>query len=286
MMNNIRENEGNHTLTIEEIEKLSYYDFMSYFNVPFFTIGGIKSVEQLADLCEINENSKILEIGCGTGFNSVQIAKKYGCEIIGIDISENMIDKARERVIKENLTEKIKFEVGNAYDLQFEDKEFDVIITIFVSQFLDLQKAFIEFKRVLKDEGRIGINEMGKEDEIPFEIAKEIDEGEHIFRELTDLPFTLYSPKYLEQVMESSGLKNIKTELCHDYLKKKNFSKTIKEFGGWKQLFRILGKMMKLSIKSKKIRKKFSLIDNAKRKLISNRKNSKYTVYILCKGEK
>ena len=52
------------------------------------------------------------------------------------------------------------------------------------------------------------------------------------------------------------------------------------------RLFRTLVKMIKLAIKSKKIRKKFGLIDKAKRKLINNRKNTKYIGYILCLGEK
>jgi len=42
-------------LSIKELEELSYYDFMGYMDVPFFNIGGVGSIDRLAELCEIRE---------------------------------------------------------------------------------------------------------------------------------------------------------------------------------------------------------------------------------------
>ena len=70
------------SLSIEEVEELGYYDFMGYIQVPFFNIGGVSSIDRLAELCHITVDSKILVVGCGTGGNSCYLAKKYWFNLI------------------------------------------------------------------------------------------------------------------------------------------------------------------------------------------------------------
>ncbi|MCK4810935.1 MAG: class I SAM-dependent methyltransferase, partial [Methanosarcinales archaeon] len=150
-------------LSIEEIENLSYYDFMSYLGVPFYQIGGLTSTEKLGGLCQIDEDKKVLVIGCGTGFNACYIVRKFGCRLVGVDIAEEAIKKAKERAESENLRGRVEFRVGDAYALPFEAGTFDAVITQFVSQFLDMEKALKEFVRVLKTGGCVGINEIFKD---------------------------------------------------------------------------------------------------------------------------
>ena len=147
-------------MSISEIEELGYYDFMAYLKVPFFNIGGTPSLDLLAQRCGIDENSHVLDVGCGTGENSVYLAEKYGCRVTGFDISERMVERANERAVSSGLEDRLSFSIGDAYDLDFPDGTFDVVMTVFVSQFLDLKWVFKEFRRVLKDGGWLGINEM------------------------------------------------------------------------------------------------------------------------------
>ena len=172
-------------LSMEKIEKLSYYDFMSYLDVPFFHIGGLKSTMELAELCQIGKDSKVLMVGCRTGFTACYLAKKFGCTVMGVDIAEVSINKAKERAEKENLGDKVEFCIGDAYDLQFKSNTFDVVMTEFVSQFLDKDIAFREFVRVLKPGGYVGINELYKDEDIPPEEFEELMISEQIFGEIT-----------------------------------------------------------------------------------------------------
>ena len=73
-------------LSIDEIEELGYYDFMGYMDVPFFNVGGAASIDRLAEISHINQDTKILVVGCGTGGNSCYLANRYRCTIVGIDI--------------------------------------------------------------------------------------------------------------------------------------------------------------------------------------------------------
>jgi SAM-dependent methyltransferase len=129
-------------LSIEEIEELGYYDFMGYMEVPFFNVGGAASIDRLAELSHINQDTKILNVGCGTGGNSCYLANRHGCTVVGIDISEHMVAQAKERAESLGLTDRVTFHVADAYDLQFPDASFDAVLTVFVSQFLDPTRAY------------------------------------------------------------------------------------------------------------------------------------------------
>ncbi|UCD73591.1 MAG: methyltransferase domain-containing protein, partial [Candidatus Bathyarchaeota archaeon] len=95
------------SLSIKEIEELGYYDFMGYMEVPFFNIGGTSSLDRLAELCRLNQESRILVVGCGTGGNSCYLANKYGCQVVGIDIAEKMVKQAQERAKTLQLSDQV-----------------------------------------------------------------------------------------------------------------------------------------------------------------------------------
>ena len=87
------------------------------------TIGECDFIEK-----EINHNKsfKIIDIGCGTGRHAIELAKR-GYSITGIDLSESLLEKAREKAIKQGLA--IDFLKHDARNLPF-DKEFDVAIML------------------------------------------------------------------------------------------------------------------------------------------------------------
>jgi len=272
--------------SLEELEELSYYDFMGYMDVPFFNIGGVGSIDRLAELCEIRENSKVLVVGCGTGGNSVYLAQAYGCHITGIDIAEHMIQKAQLRAEGLNLTDRVIFQLGDAYHLQFPSNSFDVVLTVFVSQFLDKQRAFPEFVRVMKNGGHLGINEMYKADEIPHEAIDNVREGEQVFQELTGLPFTLNSPTEWRRAFETATLISIIVEEYPHFKQQGTSLKILKEFGGWRKMIKTLSQMLLLAAKSKKIRSRFGKISKGKRLLLRDEVAIKYIGYILVVGRK
>ncbi|MDI6792160.1 MAG: class I SAM-dependent methyltransferase [bacterium] len=103
---------------------------------------------------EITEGKKILEIGCGTGVFTEKIVRT-GAEIIAIDISPELIERAREREVSSN----VQFEVMNVEKMDFPDNNFDSVVGSSILHHLNLEKAFLEIKRVLKPEGRVAFAE-------------------------------------------------------------------------------------------------------------------------------
>jgi len=161
-----------------------------------------------------------------------------------------------------------------------------VVLTVFVSQFLDKQRAFPEFVRVLESEGYLGINEMYKADEIPSEAVDRVREGERVFRELADLPFELDSPVEWRRAFEAATLVNVVVEEYSEFTRQGLTLKIIDEFGGWGMLIRTLGRMLLLAARSKKMRSRFGKISRGKRLLLRDKVAAEYIGYILVVGKK
>jgi len=91
-----------------------------------FTKGTSGEVDFIENEITFNKSGKILDIGCGTGRHSVELARR-GYNVTGIDLSESMINKARSLARKENL--KIDFLVKDARNFSF-DEPFDLAIML------------------------------------------------------------------------------------------------------------------------------------------------------------
>jgi phosphatidylethanolamine/phosphatidyl-N-methylethanolamine N-methyltransferase len=97
---------------------------------------------------------RILEVGVGTGLSLGQYAKSN--QIVGIDISEPMLVKARERVRKLRLDHVEMIAVMDAEQLTFQDASFDVVIAQYVVTAVPHpEKALDEFARVVRPGGEI-----------------------------------------------------------------------------------------------------------------------------------
>jgi len=272
-------------LSLEEVENLSYYDFMSHLGVPFFHIGGLKSTEMLAEACKVGQDKKVLMVGCGTGFSSCYMARKLGCNVVGVDIAQVSVQKAQERAKEQNLEDKVEFRVGDAYSLPFEPDTFDAVMTEFVSMFLEKDRAFKEFERVLKPGGYVGINEMYKDLNLPEGVEEELNKAEELFGEVTKLPFKLYSPQVWQRWLEKAGFKDVEVSTHRAKPNVKEALSLLKDIG-FGVYINMLFPFTKYIIKSKKIRGRIKKVNQGKRILLNKKPSSEHTGYILGVGKK
>jgi ubiquinone/menaquinone biosynthesis C-methylase UbiE len=92
----------------------------------------------------------VLDVACGTGLASEPFLKR-GLSVTGVDNSEPMLDKARERV------KDMKLVLGDAEALPFNEAEFDAVICAQAIHWMDQSKAIAEMARVTKPGGRVAI---------------------------------------------------------------------------------------------------------------------------------
>jgi ubiquinone/menaquinone biosynthesis C-methylase UbiE len=123
-------------------------------------MGGVQATDELAALCHIGAGQSVLEVGSGTGVAACHLAGKYGCRVMGVDLSEEMCAWARKRAERKALAELAGFRTGDAQDLPFDDSSFDVVLCESVTAFPeDQQGAVREYTRVVKPGGYVGMNE-------------------------------------------------------------------------------------------------------------------------------
>ncbi len=162
VMNLDEENQIIHQNPISDIQcdhdSCDMFEFMSdYVGLKILHPGGKQSTLSLLNQLPLDKSKKILEIACGKGRTAVSIAKKYGCRVIGIDILEDSIKEARKYAKKNKIDHLVSFQVADAHQLPFRNKEFDVTIAqamlILVE---DKLKVINETSRVLKNGGTSG----------------------------------------------------------------------------------------------------------------------------------
>jgi len=102
-----------------------------------------------------DEKAKVLDIGTGPGIIALLLAD-MGHSVTGMDLSEDMLKKARENAGRLNL--QVQFKQGDAENIPFEDGSFDAVVNRHVLWTLpDPHKALTEWKRVLRPGGRLVI---------------------------------------------------------------------------------------------------------------------------------
>ena len=123
------------------------YDFLNH----FLSLGiDILWRRRAIRLLEPYKPQRILDVATGTGDLAIEAARLQPKQIVGIDISQKMIDIGKEKIRAKNLESVISFEIGNAEQLTYESNSFDAITVAFgVRNFSDLRKGLSEFYRVL-----------------------------------------------------------------------------------------------------------------------------------------
>ena len=104
----------------------------------------IEKYKRLCELLKLKSSDHVLEIGGGWGSNAIYIAKNYGCKVTSITISEEQLKFAREKVDKENLSEKIKVEL---LDYRKLEGQYDKIISIEMLEAVGEEFLDIYFKK-------------------------------------------------------------------------------------------------------------------------------------------
>jgi demethylmenaquinone methyltransferase/2-methoxy-6-polyprenyl-1,4-benzoquinol methylase len=111
----------------------------------------------------------ILDIATGTGDLAISLSKTNATKIVGLDISEGMLSVGRNKIAKQNLSNKIEMVFGDSENIPFNDNYFDAITVAFgVRNFENLEKGLKEIYRVLKPGGVFVVLETSVPTKTPY----------------------------------------------------------------------------------------------------------------------
>lgn len=107
--------------------------------------------------------ASVIDIATGTGDLAVAIAQATPANVVGLDLSPNMLQVGKDKVAAKHLQNRIEMVVGDSEALPYPDAHFDAATVAFgVRNFEDLPKGLAEIMRVLKPGGKLWVLEFGR----------------------------------------------------------------------------------------------------------------------------
>ena len=199
------------------------YDFLNH----FFSLGidKIWRRKSIKILSEVNPKI-ILDIATGTGDFAIASLKLNPTEVVGVDISQGMLDVGIAKMKKKRVDHIIKMKLGDSEDLPFEDYYFDALTVGFgVRNYENLDKGLGEMLRVLKPEGKAVILEFSKPKSFPIKqlfgfyskyiipfFGKKISKDGRAYEYLPESVAAFPEGNDFISIMEKIGYKNVKAK--------------------------------------------------------------------------
>merc|ERR1712198_108978 len=99
------------------------------FGRTYVSVGGETTTKDFVDMLDLKPNMRVLDIGCGTGGSAFYMAREHGVNVLGIDLSKNMLEIANDH--KMSMEPKVQTLVNFCYmdatKVSFEPETFDVV---------------------------------------------------------------------------------------------------------------------------------------------------------------
>lgn len=113
-------------------------------------------IERLLEWSGVEQPDSILDVGCGIGGSSLELADRYRAAVIGITLSPVQRERASERARAAGASERVSFAVADAMEMPFEANRFDLVWSLESGEHMpDKQRFLQECLRVLRPGGRL-----------------------------------------------------------------------------------------------------------------------------------
>ncbi len=188
--------------SVKEIKSMPYVDFMAFLDEVNRPPGGKTALRLAIQNSFINQHSKVLDVGCNTGYCAFEIAHLTKCQVTGIDINSNMIASAERYRKKDPLRNLTVFKVADGTKLPFADAMFDVTFSGGSTAFIkNKKKALAEYIRVTKPWGFITDINFFYRQEPPKKLITELND-------LLEIQIKPWGYEYWDKIYASCGLEN------------------------------------------------------------------------------
>ena len=123
--------------------------------------GGAATTRRALELIDVGSDDRLLDVASGTGASALLAAREIGCEVVGVDYSEEAVAGANDAADVEDPARSVGFVRGDAEALPLPDDSFDAVLCeCSLSSFPDKPRALDEIGRVLKPGGRVALSDV------------------------------------------------------------------------------------------------------------------------------
>ena len=141
--------------------ELDSYFYELFENLPRQGLGDNESTRRaLAMMGELPAAVRLLDIGCGSGMQTIELAKNVGGTIVALDNHRPFLDQLREKAEREGLSGRIETVCGSMDSMEFEKHSFDLIWTEGAIFVIGFERGLREFKTFLGPRGSMAVSEL------------------------------------------------------------------------------------------------------------------------------
>lgn len=174
--------------------------------------------DKMLDQVPIQDVCRLLDVACGTGIVTRVAAERVGAEgsIIGIDIDPDMLAVAR--TVEPKGGARIEWHQGDAVEMPFEDRDFDMVLCQNGLQFFHDRSAVLrEIHRVLKEGGHLGVCVWASIEKNPYNLAKAEALGRQVSaereeKERSKTPLALGEASELQNIIEGARFRDVEIQ--------------------------------------------------------------------------
>lgn len=130
-----------------------------HFDTDVFRRNLNKYTEKAFRLIPPIDNPRILDIGCGSGVPTIELARLSGGTIVAIDIHQHLIDKVNEKAANEGLSDRIGAIRCSLFDMDFPDESFDIVWAEGSISVIGFKRGITEWGRLLKPQGFLAVHD-------------------------------------------------------------------------------------------------------------------------------
>ena len=121
------------------------------------------------------DKPRILDVGCGSGVPTIELAKLSKGEVVGLDIDQSLIDELNRKIERESLSNQVETRRCSLFEMDFPDESFDIIWAEGSISVIGLERGLKEWRRLLKPGGFLVIHAETKN--MSNELKKILDLG-------------------------------------------------------------------------------------------------------------
>lgn len=200
------------------------YDFLNHFlSLGIDKMWRKKAIKQLEEI----QPKSILDIATGTGDFAIAALKLNPKEVIGVDISQGMLDVGIEKMKRKGYDDVISMKLGDSEKLPFDENRFDALTVGFgVRNYENLEKGLEDMLRVLKPGGKAVILEFSKPKKFPVKqtfgfyskrvipfLGKTISKDKRAYEYLPESVEAFPEGQDFMDIMSKIGYQNLKSNL-------------------------------------------------------------------------
>lgn len=203
-----------------------------------------ETLRALSYIKNLNENSKIIDIGCGTGAQTMVLAANTTCKIIAIDLLPNFLKKLDAKIKEKNLGSRVQTEKMSMFELPYPNNEFDLIWAEGSIYNIGFSRGFKEWRRILKVGGFIAVTEISwitetRPEEIEQYWTRNYTEIDTIAKKLEAIKTNGYTPVAHFILPQNCWIENYYAPInsrIEAFIKKHNGKLEVSKFMEWERL--------------------------------------------------